>query len=315
MKTERRHELQTNTLAATLARWIEVAKPYSRAAMAALVAIVVALFAWGFLSSQNSRRVAEGWTEFYDASMQPNRVERLADISQQYAGTQVSDWARLTLADLQLTNGTNRLMAQKQEARDELRQAAEGFQAVLLADSSPMICQRAMFGLARAHEAEAAFEKSNDKLTRAREEYLSIAARWPNSAFVAAANARAKDLDQQDTKSFYDWLARYEPPRSLAREPGTPGARPDFLDLPTGTEVTPPGLEGEKNPRLRIFSHAADGKTDKTDAEKPAEPGEKTDAAPDGKPDESPEKPAEPAADKPAEAANEKTPEPAPESK
>ena len=33
MKTERRHELQTNTLAVTLAHWIEAAKPYSRAAL------------------------------------------------------------------------------------------------------------------------------------------------------------------------------------------------------------------------------------------------------------------------------------------
>ena len=37
MKTERRHELQTNVLADSLARWIDKAKPYSRAALAVLI--------------------------------------------------------------------------------------------------------------------------------------------------------------------------------------------------------------------------------------------------------------------------------------
>ena len=41
MKTERRHELQTNVLADSLARWIEAVKPYSRAALAVVIALVV----------------------------------------------------------------------------------------------------------------------------------------------------------------------------------------------------------------------------------------------------------------------------------
>jgi hypothetical protein len=47
-------------------------------------------------------------------------------------------------------------------------------------------------------------------------------------------------LDRLATKNFYDWLARYEPPRPMAGEPGTPGTRPDFLKDPlddTGAEL------------------------------------------------------------------------------
>ncbi len=38
MKTERRHELQTNVLADSLAHWIEAIKPYGRAILAGGIA-------------------------------------------------------------------------------------------------------------------------------------------------------------------------------------------------------------------------------------------------------------------------------------
>ena len=231
MKTERRHELQTNTLAVTLAHWIEVLKPYSRAGLALVIALIVVVCAWGYLSAQNSRRMAEGWNEYFEAPTSRDPIGRLTEISEQYTGTMVGEWSRLTLADIQLEQGTNRLFVEKKDARDELRQSAEKFEAILIESRDPTLLQRATFGLARAHEAQGLLEK-------AREEYRSIAKHWPNSPYAAAADARASDLDQPTTKSFYDWFAKYEPPRPLAREPGTPGVRPDFLPRP------PPGLGG-----------------------------------------------------------------------
>ncbi len=99
MKTTRRHELQTNELADSLARWIEAVKPYSRAILALVVAAVVAIFAWGYLSAQNSRQEAEGWNAYFTAITDRDPREALGDIITRYAGTEVSDWARVTLAD------------------------------------------------------------------------------------------------------------------------------------------------------------------------------------------------------------------------
>ena len=83
MKTQRRHELQTNVLAHSLARWIERAKPYSKAGTAVLIAVVVALFAWAYLSTQSTRREADGWNEYFDATggRNPDPRELLRDIS------------------------------------------------------------------------------------------------------------------------------------------------------------------------------------------------------------------------------------------
>lgn len=228
MKTTRRHELQTNELADRLSHWIEAVKPYSRAALAVVLAIVVVIFAWSYLSSQSSRKQAEGWNAFFAAMNERDPQESLADIASRYAGSEVASWARVTLADIQTQIGTNQLFAEKGKAKDELRDAAEKYRAVLLETQEPALLQRAMFGLARAHEAQG----TPDSLDNARKEYRSIGEKWPDSPYAKDAASRAVALDTAAAKNFYDWVAKYEPPRTMANEPGTPGAKPDFLKDP-----------------------------------------------------------------------------------
>ncbi|MEX2114896.1 MAG: hypothetical protein WD845_17010 [Pirellulales bacterium] len=228
MKTTRRHELQTNELADSLAHWIEAVRPYSRAALALLVAVVVAIFAWSYLSSQSQRKSAEGWNALYSALDSNTAREDLVSVAARYSDTSVGAWARVTLADVLANEGTNQLLTDKGAAREQLRQAAEEYQAVLLESRDPMLLQRATFGLARAHEAQG----TPDGLASARKEYLSIGQQWADSPYKQDADERAAALDEASTKDFYDWLARYEPPRSMVGQPGIPGAKPDFLSDP-----------------------------------------------------------------------------------
>ncbi len=274
MKTERRHELQTNQLADTLAHWIDAAKPYSRAGLALVVAVVVGLFAWGYLSAQNTRREADGWTEYFDALNSRDARDSLSDIAARYPTLPVGQWASLVLADIQLSDGTGRLFAEKADARSELKQATDRYRSVMLESSEPTILQRATFGLARAHEALGTLEE-------ARKEYSSIAEQWPDSPFAAPAKERAKDLEQPNTKKFYDWFAKYEPPRPVSKEPGIPGVRPDFLKEPLdgnsaklpssiGDKTTGPSLGTESSPE-RSNAESPPGESP-PDATTPAEP-------------------------------------------
>jgi hypothetical protein len=290
MKTSRRHELQTNELADSLARWIEAVKPYSRAALALLIAVVAALLFWGYLSAQGERKAAEGWNALFDAMNSRDPEEDLADLATRYAGTQVGLWARVTLADTQLLGGTNLLFMDRGRARDELRQAAETYQAILAETQDSMMRERATFGLARAHEAMG----TPGDLENARKEYRSLAEQWPDSPYAAVAKARADDLDKAATKDFYDWVARYEPPRPVANEPGTPGARPDFLKDP---------LEGADQPVPSALDDAAPlPKFDDKPATGPTLSDEPTTAPPTGETPAPPsdEKPAVPPAEPPA---------------
>jgi hypothetical protein len=104
---------------------------------------------------------------------------------------------------------------------------------------------------------------------------------YPESAFAKAAQRRADDLSNQQTKEFYDWFAKYERPRPMAKEPGIPGKkpafsteslgsepilkRPTFLDLPEGDKEesesaeTPDGKEsGTPEPTADDTSKPAD---------------------------------------------------------
>ncbi len=237
-------------------------------------------------------------------------TERLADISQRYVGTAVAQWARLSLGDIELNRGTSLLLNDKKEAREELRKSADSYQTLLSESRDPTILERATFGLARAHEALG----TPADLDKARSEYRSIGTKWPDSVLAGAAAKRAEDLERPATKEFYDWIAKYEPPRPVAREPGRPGARPEFLTDPLEEGVQSPGTSGEK-PTNGIFgptsvtpltkssepaSETPEEATSETSSEKPAEPKAET--------------PAEPSAEKPAQPEAEAPEKPAPES-
>jgi hypothetical protein len=269
MKTERRHELQTNVLAESLARWGEKVRPYSRAALAGLIAIVAVLFAWSYYSAQASRHEADGWNEYFEAMNERDPRERLGQIVERYPGTSVGQCSRVVLADIELDDGTNRLFSDKAAAKDELRRVVDTYQAVLFETDDASLRQRATYGLARAREA------LGQDLAKASEEYRSIAERWPDSPYAAPALERAKDLDRAETKQFYDWFAKYEPPRPMSNEPGTPGARPDFLKDPLepGSLKLPSILDESKSGTTR--SPEAD-----TADESPAESPSATDAKP-----------------------------------
>ncbi|REK17516.1 MAG: hypothetical protein DWQ37_06015 [Planctomycetota bacterium] len=236
MKTERRHELQTNVLADSLARGIEAIKPYGRGVLAVVIILAMGLIAWFYTSAQGSRRSAEGWTDYLEAMDQRN-LELMQGISQEFAGSDVGHWARMTAADWLLADGTNRLLTDQVRAKDNLKEAREEFAALLLDTSNDTIQQRATYGLAQADEALGDLEK-------ARSEYRTLAEKWPEGPFHETAEQRAEDLDRMSTKQFYDWLARYEPPAASSGDPGIPGVRPDFMQEPdAGTLQLPSSLE------------------------------------------------------------------------
>lgn len=264
MKTERRHELQTNVLASSLSKGIEAVKPYSRAVLAVAIALVVGLFAWMYLSTQGTRRSEEGWTDYFQALDERN-LELMQGVAQEFSGSIVGHWARLTSADWLLDDGTNRLMTDRIKARDHLQESREEYAGLLLDASEDTIQQRATYGLARADEALGELEK-------ARAEYRTLAEKWPEGPFHAAALARASDLDQMGTKQFYDWLARYEPPPPMANQPGTPGAKPDFLKEPdAGNLKFPSAIEGGTPlPTLEIDPTPGEQPAGETPAETPA---------------------------------------------
>ncbi len=286
MKTERRHELETNVLASSLAQGAERVKPYGRGVLAAIIAALFIGLAWWYISVQNASQSAVAWDEYMQAVSTGTRDEQLLeDIAQQNAGSTVASMARLTLADWKLDAGTNRLLTDRTAASEQLREASETFRA-LQSVNDPAIQQRAGYGLARSYEAMGDLEK-------ARAAYSELAEKFPNGPFAAAAKERVTKLDEHGTKAFYDWLAKYEPPAPLTGEPGTPGARPDFLKEPdAGTLKVPSSLS---DPATSLPSLGIEPAADKAGEGEsaPADPGADAAAAESAPAEEA--KPGEPA--------------------
>ena len=304
MKTERRHELQTNTLADSLAHGLDAARPYNRLIAGIVLAVVVLTGAYFYLSAQKKERLASGWDRYLSAQQETD----LSDLAEHYGGTTAGMAARLQLADSRLSDGINGLVEDKQSARQLLSRAINGYESVLSETTDEILSQRALFGLARAHEA-------SGKLDLARQNYRRLAA-IDGSPYAGVAERRAAELDRPAVKTFYDWFNKYSAARPMEKEPGIPGLRPNFnkdalpddVKLPSvidgkgilgeGTSAkdatsSPDGsLLGPEKPRYEPTTPAPDSNSPPEDSEstkKPETPAKASDAP--AKPPVAPAKP------------------------
>lgn len=288
MKSERRHELQHNALADTIGDWTVKLKPFARMIAGAVVLLFVLGIAVAWVTGQSERKVAEGWDEYYDAVNSADRT-RLTEIAEKFAGTSVAPWARIVAADIALNEGTGQLFSNKTQGRELLRQAVDNYQTVFAEGFDETLKQRALFGLGRAHESLAGLED----LEKARSDYKKLAEGWPAGVYSAAAKGRLADLERSSTKQFYDWFAKYEPPKASSPS----GKRPEFIEesldktdveLPSALDdlkVDGPKIKTDAGPDDIELPALGDGK------DGPAEAPASETPAPDAKPAPAPEKP------------------------
>jgi hypothetical protein len=236
MKTDRRHELQTNQLADWLAHTIEGLRPYGRAIAGAILGLVVIAAVWAYTSHQAKVDEEASWDEFYEAEGDPNPQKLLAIIDQNPVTTSVGAWSRATLADRNLTMGVDRLFVNKAEALDLLAKANDNYNAVLAVAKDPFLKQKALFGSARAYESLA-------QLDQAVQRYQQLAT-IPDGAYAAFSKQRLEDLSKPATREWYAWFAKQEARPPVIQGPGMPGQKPSFdAQLPNGPDIKPPVRE------------------------------------------------------------------------
>jgi len=301
MKSERRHELEKNELAAWLNTAIEKIRPYSTAILGGVLMVAIVVLAvrwWGVISQQKS---GDAWgsyfNAFYSGEPAPSEYDKIAE---QYPATTVGQVAQLTAADVRTAMACDQLFTQKSLGQQELRRAVDDYLKVLQHASNDMIQQRATFGLARSKEA---LGDVDDALAN----YEKVVKTWPEGVYTGWAKQRIDDLKRRSSREFYDKFAKAE--RKPASKPSAiPGADLPAFDYNSlsepkpGSSVAPPPMKLDQTP-------ANDVKTGT--GLKPA--GEKASAAPAPKTEapaakaEAPAKPAAtppstPPADKPADA-------------
>lgn len=279
MKSDRRHELQTNELADGMGHWIERARPHFKTVAAGLVAAVALVCAYLFLTHQSQTREAEGWDEYF-AATSANKTEDIQDLINRRPGTAAAQFARLRLADGYLAEGAELLFSDREQAGDKLRLALENYQAVKEeAPRKSQLQQRAILGLARTREAR-------NEADEARREYKALIEIDGQSALALAAQQRLEDLERSSTREFLDWFASQDP---KARGGSGIGKRPDFDFQSLPDEPLSDGAAGNGSPTGSSFEKALGGEKPAQDGSTPAEQanGAAGDAAtPDAAPDE-----------------------------
>jgi hypothetical protein len=151
MKTERRHELQTNILADWLGKQIEAIRPYWQIIAGVLIGAIVIVIVIVVMSTP-AQQDSGPWTSLFIAST----PEELENVVIQNTGQPPAWWAKLERADLRLEAGLRYLRDDKPRARSLLDEALNDYLEVAEKADAPSQVHRAHWGAAKVHESLAA---------------------------------------------------------------------------------------------------------------------------------------------------------------
>jgi hypothetical protein len=242
MKTQRRHELQTNKLADEIGLYLQKAKPYSRQIGLGLLAAVLIVGAVTYLIHQQATSEALGWSEFLRA-FNSYDSKALAEVGKLKEGTTAGLWARQAAGDFSLAEGAHQLFRDRKEALRLLEEAESSYLAVEKEGGKyPMLVERARFGLGQAYE-------SMCKVDKAREYYQKVAKTTQDPTLAAVAKQRADRLEDKSVEGWYAWFERQEPAPPPMSLPGAKTAEPnvpaDLEKLPAAPDLPKPKAKPE----------------------------------------------------------------------
>ena len=303
MKSEKRHQLETNYLADWLARTLKNSEPYQKPVVWAILAVVVLIGASVAWSKWTHWQTAAAWDEFNIAAATgaPSEFDRIAE---EHPGTDIAFWSRATAGDIRLDRGSMQIFTDKAAAVGELRKAIDDYAAVIDGSREPQLRQRALFGRARAYESLSGTPQGAGELPKAIADYEEIAQKYPTGSYATIVGDQLKRLKSQDIKVFYDKFAQFAPKRPVSKEPG-----PDGKPIPFDASSLPDAAgQADLSKLLKLDAKTKDGtpaaESAKTDAGKAAP--KKTDAV------TPPVQPKEPVKSAPAKTESTKATTPAP---
>lgn len=284
MKSDRRHELQTNELANWIGRQYERHQGHLPTFLWGVLAVVAIIVLIGVWRSRSSYSVAGAWEDFYqignaDPKVRPKRLKELAE---KYPNTQIALWARLDLADQLCYDGHAKLDIDRTIATTHLREAQQTYALVLQNPKAvPEMIRRAALAEAKCWELMGDREK-------AIETYQSVAKRFANShpELSADAASRASELEQPEAADFYKWLAEYTPPAS--KPLNIPGLGSMFPPIDDGKPKSNGSDDSATPSKDEPKPDAADAEEKKAADETPKSESESAPPAADKKSDEKP---------------------------
>jgi hypothetical protein len=226
MKSERRHDLETNELAVRVQDWLDRVKPYASQIALVLLGVAVLAYMWSEWGNVTSATEQAAWDEYtlasYSSDPELNSMKLLAE-NEEYAGTPVPEWAYLSWCDRQLLLSSQSFLIDRTATVNRLEKVQEIYQTLANDSGNSQVQERARFGLAQSLEMQG-------KLDEARAVYQRV-----KGDLTPLATSRAEQVQSDKVKEAYSWLTTAELPKRETPSTGgaAAGTRPNFgADIP-----------------------------------------------------------------------------------
>jgi len=300
MKSERRHDLQTNALADWLGAKINLVQSNATWIVGGLLLILLFVLFIFIRDNRLASRESIGWTRLQNGTnaglvavsqQQPlalsNATRDLEELAREYTGEPIAAFAYLTLGDLSLQNGQAQYTLNKTAAREAFGEAARFYQEAADHPASNEMANRALFCLGKSLEWQL-------KLNQAKDVYGKV-----KGAYQPDAEARLRNLDEKNTEAFYKQFAEWKPKQEPTRE-----NRYGEVDFELEDQTAPSGDDVDAALQTLV---GGSGEEDSAEQAEPdggeAPPAEETKADPAETDAPSPDVPSETSSDSPAESA------------
>ena len=222
MKSEERHELETNSLAKLLEQTSDKLAPYASFIIYGLLAFAAI---WAVVRLSTSRmqdqQLAE-WNSYVGATL-PGRLdeEKVRLTADSYTGKPAGDLAEMAWADAQMAQGCQQFFTNKKLANELLDKAQGAYEKLVESAHSEGLRQRAQLALARTLEAKC-------DIAKAIAEYEKV-----TGPYAELSKSRVEMLKDLDVEKYATWLASAEGARNMpAGGISRPSFSPDALSLP-----------------------------------------------------------------------------------
>jgi len=257
MKSERRHELQHNDLLESILKGYERIAPYKNAILGVSVIVIVLLIARSFWNSYSTAQSGEAWNSFGIPMFRPDFANEqtigvMQRTAQTYPRTPAAEWADVFAGDTALMIGTNKILTEKKVGIKYLTDARDLYAKALETLTIPAAREQAMFGKARAMESLIENKAQLDEVLAV---YQELNKSFPKGMFKVVAEQRIKQLQKNETLTFYETLAQYTPKPKAESLRSPLGNGPLSENPPDGPLVPTPPVRGggsQSNPTLGL---------------------------------------------------------------
>jgi hypothetical protein len=287
MKSDRRHELQTNELADWLGQRLEAFKPHATSITIGAAILLVAVLGSIWYFGGEDKASAKSWSQYFAAFNDREPGKALEKLAADQPGSTAALWALQSVGDMNVAQGAAMLFSDREEAKKLLEKAELAYKQVEAGATDPMLKARARLGLGKVYESRL---KPDD----ARRYYEVVAESHKETAIGKEAAADVRRMNDQRQIALLAWFAKQEPkkPAPLSglggRTPGLPSDLPERPDisLPDGLGLDNIGVGSAAEPAPSFPSPGVPPPASSPTTPEGAKPGEtksentKTDDAP-----------------------------------